>query len=186
MVPELLIVAFLLVMTDTDFVPQQMDTGEQLISANCSQDLPAYQTHKISHLSAVATKRPISKKNIKIESAYMRATMGSMRNSAAYMSISSTIPDRLIQVTTPEARAAELHTVLENDQNIMRMRRVKAIEIVPGNIMRLKPGGYHIMIIDLFAPLKKGTTIPLTLVFEKAGEIKLQIPIVQPSGSMSH
>lgn len=102
------------------------------------------------------------------------------------MAISTSMSDQLVQAKTPVARAAELHTVLKSDKDIMRMRKIEKIELVPGKITQLKPGGYHIMIIDLFSPLKTATTIDLTLIFEKAGEITIQVPVRGPAGSMSH
>ena len=80
------------------------------------------------------------------------------------------------------AGAAELHNhIMEN--GIARMRRVDAIDVPAGNSVTLKPGGYHLMLTDLKAPLKEGDLVKLTLVFEKAGEIEVEAT-VGPLGAM--
>lgn len=60
---------------------------------------------------------------------------------------------------------------------MMRMRRVEAIDIPAGGEARLEPGGLHLMFIDLTAPLKQGEAVPVTLLFAKAGEVALSLPI---------
>jgi copper(I)-binding protein len=74
-----------------------------------------------------------------------------------------------------------VHTVIK-DGDVMRMREVQAIELAPGSKTELKPGGYHIMLMDLAGPLKAGDRFPLTLVFEKAGEITVHIMVEKMSG----
>ena len=79
-------------------------------------------------------------------------------------------------VRTARARKAELHTHI-HDQGIMRMRLVARITVPAGAAATLKPGGDHVMLMGLTAPLKKGDTLSLTLVFEHAGEIAVAVPI---------
>ncbi|MCU0983643.1 MAG: copper chaperone PCu(A)C [Acetobacteraceae bacterium] len=108
------------------------------------------------------------------------------RTSAAYMTIENTTAtlDRLVAATSPAARVVELHTHMM-DGGVMRMRPVTAIEVNPGEPAILRPGGLHVMLIDLTGPLQVGQTIPLTLRFEKAGEITVQVP-VRPAGAAGH
>jgi len=105
------------------------------------------------------------------------------RTSAAYMTIENTTDalDRLVAAASPVARVVELHThIMEG--GVMRMRPVTAIEVNPGEPAVLRPGGLHVMLIDLTRPLRAGETIPLTLRFEKAGEVTIDVP-VQPAGA---
>jgi copper(I)-binding protein len=85
-------------------------------------------------------------------------------------------PDRLVGARAEIARSVELHNhVMDGD--VMRMRPVPAIEIAPGAEVKLAPGGLHIMLIGLKEPLVKGARVPLTLVFEKAGEVPVELAV---------
>ena len=116
---------------------------------------------------------------------WARASAGHVPNGAAYMTLSNTgaKADRLIAVSTPVAKRATLHTHLM-DKGIMRMRPLKAIEIAPGSPTALKPGGLHIMLMGLTAPLKEGQLIPLRLTFERAGTLDIEA-LVQKPGAMA-
>jgi copper(I)-binding protein len=84
--------------------------------------------------------------------------------------------DRLLGARAEIARSVEIHNhVMDGD--VMRMRPVAAIDIPPGAEVKLAPGGYHIMLIGLKQPLVKGTRVPLTLVFEKAGEVPVELAV---------
>lgn len=89
--------------------------------------------------------------------------------------------DRLLSASTPAAGRTELHTMLR-DGNIMRMRQVEAIAVPANGAVSLAPGGLHIMLIGLTRPLVVGESVPLTLVFEQAGAVALQL-VVQPAGA---
>jgi copper(I)-binding protein len=84
--------------------------------------------------------------------------------------------DRLLSASGDVANTIELHThLLEN--NVMKMRKIDAIEVAPGEPTMLRPGGLHIMLIGLKKPLAAGQTFPLTLKFEKAGETSVQVTV---------
>ena len=91
--------------------------------------------------------------------------------------------DRLLKVASPVAKKAETHTI-ETEGGVMKMRPVRAIEVSPGEPSVLKPGGLHIMLMGLKAPLKEGQEFPLTLSFEKAGSIEVEV-VVQRAGAMA-
>ncbi len=84
--------------------------------------------------------------------------------------------DRLVAAKTPVSQKTELHRSLMED-GVMKMRAVGAIDVPAGGMAMLKPGGYHVMFMGLQAPLKEGASFPLTLVFEKAGEIEIEVKI---------
>ena len=95
-----------------------------------------------------------------------------------------TTPDRLIAVKSPAADKVEIHE-MKMDGNIMRMREVeRGIEIPPGATVELKPGGFHVMFMGLKAPFAKEAKVPLTLVFEKAGSIDVDL-MVQAMGAQA-
>lgn len=114
---------------------------------------------------------------LEVTEGYLRASPASMPTGVGYVTIRSTGPaDRLIGFTTPACTRPELHTH-ENDNGIMRMRKVEAIEVPAGGEARLQSGGLHLMLIDLVGPLRAGENVPLTLIFEHAGAVELTLPV---------
>lgn len=87
-----------------------------------------------------------------------------------------TQPDRLVSATSPLAPVVELHSMVR-DGDVMRMRPVQDITIAPGQTVELRPGGFHIMLVGLTAPMNQGTRVPLTLRFERAGEIQVELAV---------
>jgi periplasmic copper chaperone A len=118
-----------------------------------------------------------------IQDAWARASIGQVLNSAAYMTVTNrgAETDRLVDAAAPAAARAELHTHL-HEQGVVRMRRVEAIEVAPGEATVLQPGGLHVMVIDLAAPLEAGDRLALTLTFERAGEIDLDLLVRDARG----
>ena len=92
--------------------------------------------------------------------------------------------DRLISAAAPISAKTELHTHI-NDNGVMRMRKIPAIDLPAGETVTLKPGGLHVMFMGLKAPLQEGGSFPLTLTFEKAGTVTVQVS-VKKAGAMSH
>ena len=107
--------------------------------------------------------------DIKITHPWARATAGQAVNGAVYVSFDNQgkEADRLLSAASPIAEKVELHTHLM-EEGVMKMRPVPAIDLPAGATVTLKPGGLHIMLFGLKAPLVEGTRFPLTLVFEKA------------------
>ena len=97
---------------------------------------------------------------------------------AGFMTIRNTgsAPDRLVAARSPAANVMELHTHIR-DGDVMRMRAVPAIELPAGQEVRLAPGGLHLMLIGLAQPLEPGGRVPVTLVFERAGEVTIQLAV---------
>ncbi len=100
--------------------------------------------------------------NVKVEAAWVRATVQGQLGTGAYMNLTASSGTQLIGVSTPSAAIAEVHEV-RMDGDIMRMRAVSALDLPAGKTVQLKPGGYHLMLIDLKQPLVKGSSMPLTL-----------------------
>jgi hypothetical protein len=89
--------------------------------------------------------------------------------------------DRLLRVSTPAAGVAELHQ-MTLDAGVMRMRAVAGLDIKAGDRLVLKPGSYHVMLADLKEPLHAGDNFPLTLAFENAGSIVVQVTVESMTG----
>ena len=119
---------------------------------------------------------------ITIDDPWARATIGDAKSTAAYMRIenSGDAPDRLVAVTSEKAEHLMLHeSRMEGD--VMRMVHLDGgIELPAHGSAELKPLGLHVMVTGLKAPLKDGETLPLTLVFEKQGEVAIEAKVGQP------
>ena len=85
-------------------------------------------------------------------------------------------PDRLLGVHTPRAKKAELHTHV-HEGDMMRMKQIDSIEVPAGGQIEFKPGSNHVMLFELSAPLAAGERFPLTLEFEHAGEVTVEVSI---------
>ena len=115
---------------------------------------------------------------------WARATAPLAKAGAAYLTItnSGSKPDRLLGGSTPAAGQFELHQTL-SEGGVMRMRPIEGgLVIRPGETVRAAPGGMHIMLMGLKAPLVAGTTVPATLRFERAGEVRVSFK-VEPAGA---
>jgi periplasmic copper chaperone A len=119
---------------------------------------------------------------IEVNNGWARATPGKAENGAAYVTIASPTADRLVSVSTPLAKQAELHT-MEMKGMVMQMRPVAGIDISAGQPVSLKPGGEHIMLLGLTQPLREGQTFPLTLTFEKAGSQAVTVTVEKPGAA---
>ena len=116
---------------------------------------------------------------LEVSNAWARATPGKAENGAAYLTIQSPTPDRLLSVSTPVAKKAELHT-MSMEGMVMKMRPLADLDIPAGQPVTLKPGGQHVMLLGLDAPLREGQSFPLTLTFEKAGTRTVTVAIEKP------
>jgi copper(I)-binding protein len=114
-----------------------------------------------------------------IEAPWIRATPGGAKIAGGYMKITNTgkETDRLIGGTLAAAGRFEVHE-MSMEGGVMKMRHLpKGLEIKPGESVEFKPGGYHVMFMDLKQGLKEGATVKGTLVFEKAGKIEVEYKI---------
>jgi copper(I)-binding protein len=124
--------------------------------------------------------------NLFLDDAWTRATPGGAKVGGGYLTIDNkgTTADRLIGGSSPVAGKVEVHAMAMKN-GVMTMRLLKdGLPIPAGQSVKLAPGGYHIMLMDLKAPLKKGEKIPVTLKFEKAGDVRVTLE-VQDIGATS-
>jgi len=112
-----------------------------------------------------------------VEHPWARASAGAAKTGAAYLTITDQgAPDRLTGASTPVADTAELHESM-SDMGMMKMRPVPGLSVAPGKPAKLAPGGYHIMLMGLKAPLKQGDSFPLTLRFEHAAPMTVTVNV---------
>ena len=114
-----------------------------------------------------------------ITQAWSRATPGGAKIAGGYLTIENkgSAPDRLIGGTGEVAGKIEVHEMSMKD-GVMTMRFLdKGLAIEPGKTVKLAPGGYHLMMLDLKSPLKQGDKVPVTLEFEKAGKVTLSLDV---------
>jgi copper(I)-binding protein len=114
-----------------------------------------------------------------VDQAWARATPGAATIGAAYFAIVNPTgsADRVIAISSPIAERAEIHQhYLDGD--VMRMRKVPSVDIGPGETVIFKPGGFHLMLINLKQPLRQGDRFPLTVEFEKAGDVHVDVTVL--------
>jgi len=121
--------------------------------------------------------------NLTIMHPWARATAKSAKTGAAYLMISNsgTTDDKLVDVKSDVSKKTQIHqSSMENE--MMKMEHVDAVAIPAGGKAELKPGGYHIMLMGLKAPLEVDAKFPLTLVFEKNGEVTVDVVVSKGEG----
>lgn len=139
----------------------------------------------IMHPAQAETLDPVTIKDV-----YSYATAGKQDNGAVFFTVEHQSPgDKIIKAETDIAAIAELHThIMEGD--VMKMRKVDALEIPEAGTLELKPSADHVMLIGLKKPLAEGETFQLTLSFEKSGQRTIDVPVVKagvkPAASAEH
>jgi copper(I)-binding protein len=120
--------------------------------------------------------------SLEIGHPWSRATPPAARTAAGFMVLKNKggAPDRLVSVSSPTVERVEIHE-MRMDGAVMRMRELeRGIDLPAGATVELKPGGFHLMMFDLKAPLVKDQKVPVTLVFEKAGPIQVELLVHAP------
>jgi len=114
--------------------------------------------------------------NIVVSKPWARATTAKV--GGAYVTLRNTgrTADRLVKVASPAAEKSEIHET-KTDGGTATMRPVEGVELKPGATVALRPGGLHVMLMSLGAPLKQGERLKLVLTFEKAGTVEVEAPI---------
>ena len=125
--------------------------------------------------------------SITINDPYVRAVPPVVKTSAAFMQLqnSSQVEQFLVSAATPAAAAVELH-MHTMDDGVMRMRRIPHIHLPPNETVSLQPGGLHIMLFDLVAPLNPGDRVPLTLTFEDGSSKEISAEVRSVKQMMNH
>ena len=128
-------------------------------------------------LLAQGVSKTVTTNAIKIEDAYTRATVPGQQVAGGFMKIENKgAADQLVSASSPVAGEVQLHE-MAMDGNVMKMRQVKDIAVPAGGAVELKPGGLHLMFMNIKAPLTAGETVPVKLKFAKAGEVEVKMPV---------
>jgi copper(I)-binding protein len=127
--------------------------------------------------------------SVQIENAYTRATVPGQQVAGGFMKIENQgAVDQLISASSPVAGEVQLHE-MAMDGNVMKMRQIKEVVVPAGGSVELKPGGLHLMFMNIKAPLSAGETVPVKLKFAKAGEVEVKFPVNAmgaQGGAMKH
>ena len=133
--------------------------------------------------SAMAQTAPVQ-----VDGAWARASVQGQKGTGAFMRLTAKEGARLVRAESPAAGVTEVHE-MKMEGDIMKMRAVPTLDLPAGKTVELKPGGYHVMLMDLKAPLMKDTSVPITLVFQDAkgmeSKLNLSVPvgITAPAGA---
>jgi hypothetical protein len=136
-----------------------------------------------------ATALSASAQNVEVQGAWARATVQGQKATGAFMTLTAKEGSRLVSAASPVAGVTEVHEMaMEGD--VMKMRAIAGLDLPAGKAVELKPGGYHVMLMDLKLPLQKDTSIPLTLTFKNAKGVEtkteIKVPVTQMApGAMS-
>jgi copper(I)-binding protein len=120
---------------------------------------------------------------VKVEGGWARATVQGQNATGAFMKITAPQATRLVAVSTPAASVAEIHE-MKMEGSVMKMRAIPVLDLPANQTVELKPGSYHLMLMDLKAPLVKDGSVALTLVFKdaKGTESKQQVSVPVTTG----
>ena len=117
---------------------------------------------------------------VTVNEPWVRATVAQQKATGAFMQLNVSGNTRLVAATSPVANVVEIHE-MSMDGTVMKMRAVPGIDVTAGKAVDLKPGGYHIMLIDLKDAIKTGDMVPITLVFEGADKKQQTVEIKAPA-----
>ncbi|MGY2051306.1 DUF1775 domain-containing protein [Methylobacterium sp. JK268] len=184
---------------DTVYFPIRQDCSEgsyawtQIPAAG--QDAHALETPApgvriVATPGQAAAAPPIKAGDLTIEGPWLRATPGGAKVAGGYLRVTNTgsAPDRLVGASIPLAARGEVHE-MSTANGVMRMAPVEGgLAIKPGETVELKPGGYHLMFMDLSAPVRAGEPVSGTLTFERAGTVPVsfQVGAIGASGPGGH
>lgn len=130
-------------------------------------------------LAAALAAASAAQAQVTVKDAWVRATVAQQKATGAFMRLESAQDTKLVSASSPLSATVEVHEMLMQD-NVMKMREVPAVEVPAGKPVDLKPGGYHIMLLNLQQQVKAGDNIPLALVFEdkdgKRSTVNVQAP----------
>jgi copper(I)-binding protein len=124
----------------------------------------------------------------KVEGAWVRSSVAGQQGTGAFMKLTANETTQLVGVSTPVAGVAEVHE-MKLEGEVMRMRAIRKLDLPAGRTVELKPGGYHVMLLDLKQALTQGSTVPMTLSFRDAKglesklELKVPVAVKPPAGA---
>ena len=133
----------------------------------------------------------LAAQTVTVKDAWARASVPGQKATGAFMTLTAKDSVTLVGASSPVAGVTEVHE-MKMDGDVMKMRAVPGLDLPAGKTVELKPGGYHLMLMDLKAPLAKDSSVPVTLVFrdvkgvETRQELKLPVSARAPAAAHSH
>ena len=137
----------------------------------------------------------VANANVTISDSWVRPTVAGQKATGAFMKITAKENSKLLSVSSPIAGVAEVHE-MKMEKDVMKMAAIASLDLPAGKAVELKPGSYHIMLMDLKSPVEKGAKLPLTMKFQDAKGGKFQVDLLldanmpsasgQPSGAAPH
>ena len=116
---------------------------------------------------------------VKVEGGWVRATVQGQKATGAFMKLTAPQATRLVAVSSPVAGVAEIHE-MKMEGSVMQMRAMPALNLPAKQVVELKPGSYHLMLMDLKTPLQKDSSVAMTLTFKDAKGVETQQQISVP------
>ncbi len=121
-------------------------------------------------LAAAFALAPSAAAQVSVTDPWVRGTVAGQKATGAFMQLKSPTDAALVEVSSPVAKIVEIHE-MKMEGGMMKMSAIDKLALPAGKAVELKPGGYHVMLMDLVQPLKEGETVPLKLTFQdKAGK----------------
>ena len=120
--------------------------------------------------------------NVEVKDAWVRSTVPGQMGTGAFMKIIAKVGTQLVGVSSPVAGVGEVHE-MKMEGDVMKMRAVPLLDLPAGKAVELKPGGYHVMLMDLKQPLLKDTKVPLILTFKDAKGVQSKLELSAPVSS---
>ncbi len=136
--------------------------------------------HLLAAALSAACAVSVLAQNVTVSEAWARATVPGQKATGAFMKLTAKDSVKLVGVSTPAAGVAEIHE-MKMDKDVMKMAALpNGLDLPAGKSVELKPGSFHVMLMDLKAPLTKDTSVPLILVFQDAKGVKTNLEVKVP------
>jgi len=116
-------------------------------------------------LSVTASAWAQAPANVEVKDAWVRATVAQQKSTGAFMQLTAKSDARVVEARSPIAGVTQIHE-MAMEKDVMRMREIKGLALPAGKTVELKPGSYHVMLLDLKGQVKAGDVVPVTLVLE--------------------
>lgn len=144
-------------------------------------------TFKTILLAAALVAGAVQAQTVEVKDAWVRTSVQGQKATGAFMKLTARDGARLVGASSPVAGISEVHE-MKMEGDVMKMKAVAGgLELPAGKTVELKPGGYHVMLMDLKAALPKDSTVPLTLMFKdaKGAETKLELKVPVATAPMA-
>lgn len=122
--------------------------------------------------------------DLQVSEAWVRGTVPAQKSTGAFMALSSKSGARIVGASSPAAGVTEIHS-MSMEGGVMKMRPIPVLEVPAGETVQLKPGGYHVMLMQLKAPVTEGATVPIVLLVEGADKKREEVPVLATARSLS-